>query len=156
LPRIRLLETRSEARSVLVLMFRPCIHNHLYTHPADMILFIPSLALAYIVLLQPSSTAPLLSKPFEFGPHITTDFPDPSILRVGDIWYAFAGQSLYDYTSTHIQVATSTNFKTWTLHPGIDMLPNLPSWVDVSKNHVWAPDINHLACAPKPHSALVL
>lgn len=109
-----------------------------------MTLFKISLVLACITLLQPSSTAPLVRKRSESGPHITTDFPDPSILRVGDTWYAFAGQSLYDYTSTHIQFATSTDFDTWTLQPAKDMLPNLPSWVDLSKNHVWAPDINRL------------
>jgi beta-xylosidase len=109
-------------------------------------LSIPSLNLACIALLPLSSTAPLSQKLSEFGPHITTDFPDPSILSVGDTWYAFAGQSLYDYKSTHIQFATSTDFKTWTLQSGIDMLPTLPSWVDASKNHVWAPDINQLAC----------
>ncbi|KAG9518576.1 putative endo-arabinase, partial [Aureobasidium melanogenum] len=109
-----------------------------------MIFLKTSLVLAGIALLQPASTAPLVHKRSESGPHITTDFPDPSILRVGDTWYAFAGQSLYDYTSTHIQFATSTDFETWTLQPANDMLPNLPSWVDASKNHVWAPDINHL------------
>jgi beta-xylosidase len=124
-------------------------------YSADVTLFIPSFVLTWIAFLHLSSTAPLPPKPSEFGPHLTTDFPDPSILRVGEIWYAFAGQSLYDYTSTHIQFATSVDFKTWTLQPGIDMLPNLPSWVDASKNHIWAPDINHLACAPKSHLPLV-
>jgi hypothetical protein len=112
-------------------------------------LSIPSLILACIALLELSSTAPLSQRSSEFGPHITTDFPDPSILRVGETWYAFAGQSLYDYKSTHIQLAISTDFKTWTLQPGIDMLPALPSWVDAFKDHVWAPDINHLACVLK-------
>jgi beta-xylosidase len=115
-----------------------------------MILSLPSLVLACIALLQSSSTAPLPPpNPSEFGPHITTDFPDPSLLSVGDTWYAFAGQSLYDYTSTHIQIAISIDFKIWTLQPGNDMLPILPGWVDASKNHVWAPDINQLACLPK-------
>jgi beta-xylosidase len=120
-----------------------------------MTLFISSLFLACIALLQPSSAAPLSPpKLSEFGPHITTDFPDPSLLRVENIWYAFAGQSLYDYTSTHIQIATSIDFKTWTLQLGNDMLPILPGWVDASKNHVWAPDINHLACDMQSHLPL--
>ncbi|KAI5208978.1 glycoside hydrolase family 43 protein [Aureobasidium subglaciale] len=109
-----------------------------------MTLFQASLGLIWIVLLQPSYTAPLSQRRSQSGPHITTDFPDPSILRVGDVWYAFAGQSLYDYKSSHIQLATSTDFETWTLQPGNDMLPDLPSWVDASKKHVWAPDVNHL------------
>jgi beta-xylosidase len=113
-----------------------------------------SLVLACIALLRLSSTAPLSQRLTEFGPHITTDFPDPSILRVGDTWYAFAGQSLYDYKSIHIQFAISTDFKTWTLQSGIDMLPTLPSWIDASKNHVWAPDINELACVVKSHLSL--
>ncbi|THY21186.1 glycoside hydrolase family 43 protein [Aureobasidium pullulans] len=103
-----------------------------------------SLFLAWTAFLPSLYAAPLLQKRSESGPHITTDFPDPSILRVGSTWYAFAGQSLYDYKSTHIQFATSTDFETWTLQPGNDMLPDLPSWVDSSKNHIWAPDINHL------------
>jgi beta-xylosidase len=119
-----------------------------------MVLFVSSLVLACIALLQPSSTAPISQTRSGSGPRITTDFPDPSLLRVGDIWYAFAGQSLYDYTSTHIQIATSNDFKTWTLQPGNDMLPILPGWVDASKTHVWAPDINHLACDIQFHLPL--
>lgn len=111
-----------------------------------MALFISSLVLAWSTFLLFSSAAPILQKRSESGPHITTDFPDPSILRVGNTWYAFAGQSLYDYKDTHIQIATSTDFETWTLQPGNDMLPDLPSWVDPSKKHVWAPDINLLVC----------
>ena len=113
-----------------------------------------SLFLAWTAFLPSLYAAPLLQKRSESGPHITTDFPDPSILRVGSTWYAFAGQSLYDYKSTHIQFATSTDFETWTLQPGNDMLPDLPSWVDSSKNHIWAPDINHLVHTFLPSCSL--
>lgn len=132
----------------------PCIHlsdisfltprTPAHQHKANMVLCIAPILLTCILLLHSSSAAPVIQKRSESGPHITTDFPDPSIIRVGSTWYAFAGQSLYDYKSTHIQIATSTDFETWTLQAGNDVLPDLPSWVDSSKNHVWAPDINQL------------
>ena len=79
------------------------------------------------------------------GPVLSVDFPDPSVIQVGDTWYAFGTQSVYDNTEIHIQVATSKDFSTWTLSQGTDALPNLPGWASNDGN-VWAPDVNQLVC----------
>jgi len=78
------------------------------------------------------------------GPVISSDFPDPAIIKVGDTWYAFGTQSVYDYTDVKVQIATSTDFYTWSLRGGQDVLRNLPAWVDTSSTgaeKVWAPDV---------------
>lgn len=85
------------------------------------------------------------------SPVITTDFPDPSIIKVDDTWYAFGTHSLYDNTDINIQVATSSDFSSWSLSQGTDALPNLPSWVDASNPLTWAPDVN-LLVSPHPNS----
>src|SRR4051794_16994355 len=67
---------------------------------------------------------------------LIADFPDPSILKVGSTWWAFA-------TSTgniHAQVATANDFDAWT-KTGKDALPKLPSWVNAANPQVWAPDV---------------
>lgn len=71
-----------------------------------------------------------------------SNFPDPSILKVGSTWYAFATNAAAQ--KINIQVATSPDFNTWTLHNGFDALPNVPSWVDQSSPNTWAPDVNQL------------
>ena len=81
------------------------------------------------------------------GPVLSVDFPDPSVIKVGNTWYAFGTQSVYDNTNIHIQVATSPDFSTWTLSQGTDALPNLPGWASNDGN-VWAPDVNQLVSLP--------
>lgn len=75
------------------------------------------------------------------GPVISTDFPDPTIINVGDTWHAFGTQSLFNFQDIKTQYATSTDFTTWQLHEGHDALRNLPSWVDQSNPKIWAPDV---------------
>jgi beta-xylosidase len=75
------------------------------------------------------------------GPVISSDFPDPAIIKVGDTWYAFGTQSVYDYTNVKVQIATSNDFYSWSLRGGQDVLRNLPSWVSQSNPKVWAPDV---------------
>jgi beta-xylosidase len=75
------------------------------------------------------------------GPVFEHDFPDPSIIRVGDTWHAFGTQSIYDNTEIKTQYATSADFTTWQLHSGHDALRNLPAWVDQSQPKIWAPDV---------------
>ncbi|GAB7352988.1 hypothetical protein MBLNU459_g3553t1 [Dothideomycetes sp. NU459] len=100
-------------------------------------------SLGVLSVLHTITAAPI-QKRSEFGPVITTDFPDPSLIKEGDTWYAFGTQSVYDYTNIHIQVATSSDFSSWSLSVGTDALPTLPSWVDASNPLVWAPDVNKL------------
>lgn len=90
-----------------------------------------------------SSAAPV-DRRSTSGAVITTDFPDPSLISVNNQWFAFGTQSLYDYKNIHIQVASSSDFSSWSLHGGQDALPNLPGWVNQSNPLVWAPDVMHL------------
>ena len=105
----------------------------------------PSLLLLLtFVLLHQVASLPFSRQLFKrdvSGPEIHgANFPDPSILKVGPTWYAFATTS----QKVNIQVATSPDFDTWTLQSGYDALPNLPSWVDQSDPETWAPDVNQL------------
>lgn len=61
------------------------------------------------------------------------DFPDPSLLRVGDRFYAFATQS----GPWTVQVMTSTDLRSWT-HLG-DALAALPPWARVGRT--WSPAV---------------
>ncbi|KAH7048298.1 putative endo xylanase [Macrophomina phaseolina] len=69
---------------------------------------------------------------------IRSDFPDPSLLQDGDMWYSFGTNQNRDI---HVQIATSPDFDTWAVISGKDALPNLPGWVNPSDPAVWAPDV---------------
>ncbi|KAK5107051.1 hypothetical protein LTR62_001901 [Meristemomyces frigidus] len=76
------------------------------------------------------------------------NFPDPSIIQVSGVWYAFATRTIG--SSIHIQVARSDDFTTWSIlkkadGTQFDALPNLPAWVDKSDPATWAPDVDQLA-----------
>lgn len=92
------------------------------------------------LLLTISTQALPLSKRSTTGPVVTSDFPDPSIIKVGDTWYAFGTQSRYDNTNIKIQVATSQDFTSWSLVQGKDALGSLPAWA-VDQGNTWAPDV---------------
>lgn len=72
------------------------------------------------------------------------NFPDPSIIKVGDGWHAFATNAKINSKLIHVQMAHSPDFKTWTYRSGVDAMPKLPSWVDASSPRVWAPDVTQL------------
>jgi beta-xylosidase len=105
-------------------------HNMLYTCQ------IFCLSLLLIALHITHSRAYVLGKRAP-RPALAEDFPDPSIVQAGDIWYAFATQG----NGVHVQVATSTDFDNWSRLKGQDALPNLPSWVDSKDPSIWAPNI---------------
>ena len=74
------------------------------------------------------------------GPHISTNFPDPAIIYVDGVSYAFATNNRQPAPNhINIQVATSTDNQTWTLLEGHDALPNLGAW-EIGAG-VWAPDV---------------
>lgn len=98
------------------------------------------LASAFLGLCISSLAIPLAKREV-WGPVIESDFPDPSIIKVGNTWYAFGTQSLYDYKNIKVQVASSPDFTTWTLHENHDALRTLGAWVDASNPLVWAPDV---------------
>ncbi|KAH7031943.1 putative endo-arabinase [Macrophomina phaseolina] len=90
------------------------------------------------------SIAPLvkalpLEKRVVNGPVISSNFPDPSIIRVGNTWYSF-GTNSADNGGVHVQIAKSDDFNSWTVL-GKDALPNLPGWVYTANPAVWAPDV---------------
>ncbi|KAK5111197.1 hypothetical protein LTR62_005225 [Meristemomyces frigidus] len=86
-----------------------------------------------------------LVKRAEAGPEIGgANFPDPSIIQVSGVWYAFATRTIG--SSIHIQIASSPDFVIWTILKDPDgsqkdALPNLPAWVDASSPNTWAPDL---------------
>ncbi|TKA75745.1 hypothetical protein B0A49_02580 [Cryomyces minteri] len=76
------------------------------------------------------------------GPVVIADFPDPSIIKIQDTWYAFATQPNFN-GNIHIQIASSKDFSAWTVMSGADALPNMPSWVNTTSGNglTWAPDV---------------
>lgn len=73
---------------------------------------------------------------------ISSNFPDPSILKVGTTWYSLATNS----GGINIQIAKSLDFKSWAVISGKDALPNLPRWVNNTDPAVWAPDVIQNVC----------
>ncbi|RYE21412.1 MAG: glycoside hydrolase [Sphingobacteriales bacterium] len=65
------------------------------------------------------------------NPVIDTDFPDPTIIHVGEFYYAYATQG-----KSNIQAARSTDLQHWEMLP--DVLPQRPVWAD---KHFWAPHV---------------
>lgn len=73
------------------------------------------------------------------GPAVTTNFPDPCLAFENGTWYAFSTQS----QKINVQLASTPDFTSWTLHTGFDALPKLPAWARLPPDGaVWAPDVN--------------
>lgn len=84
---------------------------------------------------QSSSTAPAATTGPTFkNPVISSDFADPSILHVGNLYYAYATNA----AGKNIQVARSSDLVHWDLLS--DAMPALPSWAQLGGSYVWAPD----------------
>lgn len=71
-------------------------------------------------------------------------FPDPCLIRTNDGWHAFSTNYLDNGKWTHVQVAYTPDWKTWTLRTGKDAMPTLASWIDPVSPRVWAPDVVQL------------
>jgi Glycosyl hydrolases family 43 len=68
------------------------------------------------------------------------DFPDPSILQWGGVYYGFATQSFAAPSQTiNIQESTSSDGVNWTQLSGVDALPTLGSWA--KPGETWAPSV---------------
>ncbi|KKY22700.1 putative glycosyl hydrolase family 43 protein [Phaeomoniella chlamydospora] len=93
---------------------------------------------------QPN-TLPNITSSSLLGPVIPFNFPDPSILHINDITYAFATNNRLSTLAdlVHIQVATSQDNHTWSLHSDHDALPDPGSWA--LHFGVWAPDVVRLS-----------
>ncbi|KAI4719829.1 glycoside hydrolase family 43 protein [Aureobasidium sp. EXF-10727] len=72
------------------------------------------------------------------------NFPDPSVIRIGNEWWAFSTNSRYNGKRVHVPMAQTYDYFTWTSFGEKDALPNLPDWVDPNNPAVWAPDVVQL------------
>lgn len=71
---------------------------------------------------------------------INADFPDPGFVKgPNGLWYAFGTNG----NGKRVQVATSPDFKTWTLLD-VEALPTLAGW-ETEVDH-WAPDVIQRVC----------
>ena len=68
------------------------------------------------------------------NPVLDGNFADPSVLKVGDVWYAYATGDLV----VNLQVARSTDLVRWERLD--DALPELPEWSALQKGLTWAPE----------------
>jgi len=84
----------------------------------------------------PSSAAPA-SADEDVNPVIADDFPDPDVLEVDGVFYAYGTNG----NLRNVRVARSTDLETWELLD--DALPDLPSsWIIPGKT--WAPEATEL------------
>lgn len=71
------------------------------------------------------------------NPVLDDDFPDPDVLEVDGVYYAYATNG----NNRNVRVATSQDLVTWEEQP--DVLPDLPPWVIPGKT--WAPEVTEVA-----------
>ncbi len=71
------------------------------------------------------------------NPVIDDDFPDPDVLEVDDVYYAYATEG----NLRNVRVARSTDLLEW--EPLPDAMPELPSWIIPGKT--WAPEVTEIA-----------
>ncbi len=83
-------------------------------------------------LLAESRTAPTVYQ----NPVLAHSFPDPSVLRVGRTYYAYATNTPGG-GAVHLQCARSADLVHWTNLP--DALPTLPAWANPGRT--WAPEV---------------
>lgn len=81
------------------------------------------------------------------GPLLDTSFPDPTIINVDDVYYAFSSRSTEKGKTINIPMATSERFTSGWKMLGGDALPDAGSWT-ASKPEVLTPDVNQLVSTP--------
>jgi hypothetical protein len=75
-----------------------------------------------------------------WAPVHDSDFPDPSVLQFGGVYYAFATQNFAVPSETiNIQAATSSDGVNWTPWSGSAVLPHVGSWA--KPGDTWAPSV---------------
>jgi beta-xylosidase len=67
-------------------------------------------------------------------PVLNQNFPDPAVLSVDGVFYAFATNT----AGQNIQAARSTDLFEWSVLP--DAMPELGTWVQVMRGQIWAPE----------------
>jgi GH43 family beta-xylosidase len=83
----------------------------------------------FVTVLNADGTLP----PVFANPVIDRDFPDPDVLRVGDVFYAYATNS----AGVNVQTARSRDLVHWESLG--DAMPSLPPWA--REGRTWAPDV---------------
>lgn len=74
-------------------------------------------------------------------PVLARNFPDPTLIQSGGVWYAFSTSS----NGKNIQAAVTGDFRRhdWRLLEETDVLPDPGPWA-VNDCNVWAPDVIQL------------
>jgi arabinan endo-1,5-alpha-L-arabinosidase len=70
------------------------------------------------------------------NPVLNRDFPDPDVLLVDGVYYAYATNT----EPYNIQVSSSTDLVNWS--DVREALPSLPRWARLEFGFVWAPDVS--------------
>lgn len=86
-----------------------------------------------------SEQAPLFERSISPAPAIASNFPDPTIIEVNGVWFAFSTNA----NGLHIPVAKSFDFINWSV-TGADALPVLGAWTVPGGGGVWAPSVTQL------------
>ncbi|TKX25958.1 putative glycosyl hydrolases family 43 protein [Elsinoe australis] len=112
--------------------------------PTILILLTSLTALAVCLPLQ---AAGILKERAPSGPVIAPNFPDPGLIKVNNVWYAFATRT--KGTTIHVQIAKSNDFNSWQIVNNADgsqkdALPQLPGWVNQTNWNTWGPSIAQL------------
>lgn len=81
----------------------------------------------------PSSSAAAVA---DVNPVISDDFPDPDVLEVDGVFYAYGTNG----NLRNVRVARSTDLEDWEVLD--DALPELPAWIVPGKT--WAPEVTQL------------
>jgi beta-xylosidase len=68
------------------------------------------------------------------NPVLDRNFPDPGVLLVDGVFYAFATNA----SGNNVPLARSTDLVRWSMLP--DAMPSLASWVQPVRSNVWAPE----------------
>jgi len=101
--------------------------------------FILSLALllsSCAPVQKPEPTQTPIPTPAMFtNPVLDQDFPDPDVLKVGDVYYAYATNA----NDFNIQSARSSDLVSWDVLG--DVMPTLPDWAVQSFGWAWAPEV---------------
>ena len=84
-----------------------------------------------------TATATELAGPSYTNPVYKQAFADPHVLRVGDMYYAYA--TLDVAARSNIQMIRSTDLVNW--EPLGDALPALPTWSPLNARYTWAPGV---------------
>lgn len=72
------------------------------------------------------------------NPVLKSDYPDPSVLQVGHVFYSYATNA----AGENVQVSSSNDLVHWNMLT--DAMPALPSWAQPGGSYVWAPAVIQL------------